>query len=307
MISVHSSDTQPDSSEERCQSQYPIELLSPVPASVSFLVVESPSHYQAPTEPIVLSAISSVPISPNRVREDCSSITLDVYPVYEVSPDTTGYVPATRPVMLPSSEVCFVAYSRSGASPSGTPPPPPVSLNGVVACDITLLDRSTDLSLLAIPLLPLPDGLLLVPVTASDQPSTSIEHPLPREQLPHVASPRRDLSREGPFDTYCTPSDTGDLRRTAELPYRMTSYASTDITDVDSVYGLQLHHPRFLEFIGASESARFLTRASGHWLRTGTTLSRRLYGSSMMPVSGLPICRSLVILRLLSTACRLRF
>ena len=147
-----------------------------------------------------------------------------------------------------------------------------MSLNGVVACDITLLDRNTDLSLLAIPLLPLPDGLLLVPATASDQPSTSIERPLPREQLPHVASPLRDLSREGPFDAYCAPSDTGDHPLISDgLPgchYRMTSYASADIAYVDPVYGLQLYHPRFLEFIGAPESARLPTRAPGHWVRT---------------------------------------
>ena len=99
----------------------------------------------------------------------------------------------------------FIAYSGSGVSQSGAP----VWLNGVVACNITLLDRDTDLSRLAIPLLPLPDGLLLVQVTASDQPSTSIENPLPREQLPHVASPPRDLSREGPFDAYCAPSAPG--------------------------------------------------------------------------------------------------
>ena len=48
----------------------------------------------------------------------------------------------------------------------------------------------------------------------------------------------------------------------------MTSYASADIADVDPVCGLQLHRPRFLEFIGAPESARLLTRAPGHWVRT---------------------------------------
>ena len=82
------SDSDQDSWDERCQSQSPIALLSRVSASISFLVVESPSYYQAPAEPIVLSAVSSILISPN--REDCSSMTLDAYPVYEVSPDTTG-------------------------------------------------------------------------------------------------------------------------------------------------------------------------------------------------------------------------
>ena len=34
--------------EDHCQFQSPIELLSPAPASISFHVVESPSHHQAP-------------------------------------------------------------------------------------------------------------------------------------------------------------------------------------------------------------------------------------------------------------------
>ena len=42
-----------------------------------------------------LSAVSSVQISPKGVREDCSSGSLDMYLVFEVSPDITGFVQAT--------------------------------------------------------------------------------------------------------------------------------------------------------------------------------------------------------------------
>ena len=125
VISVHSSDSDPDSSDEHCQFQSLSEPVSPVPASISFHVVESPSHYQAPAEHIVLSAVSSVLISPNRVQEDCSSTTLDVYPVYEVSQDTTGYVPATTPVTPPSSEVL-----SPPPDPESLPMGGPVSLTG---------------------------------------------------------------------------------------------------------------------------------------------------------------------------------
>ena len=52
-----------------------------------------------------------------------------------------------------------------------------MGLSGVVTCDITLLARSGDLLLLAIPLIHLPDSMLLVLVMASDQPSTSTERP----------------------------------------------------------------------------------------------------------------------------------
>ena len=35
---------------------------------------------------------------------------------------------------------------------------------------------------------------------------------------------------------------------------------------MDPAYGLQLCHPRFLEFVGAPESARLLTRTPSHWV-----------------------------------------
>ena len=48
--------------------------------------------------------------------------------------------------------------------------------------------------------------------------------------------------------------------------YRMTSYDNTDMTEVDPAYGLQLHHPRFLEYVRAPESARLLSLSPGYWL-----------------------------------------
>ena len=48
--------------------------------------------------------------------------------------------------------------------------------------------------------------------------------------------------------------------------YRMTSYDNTDVTDVDPTYGLQLYHLRFLEYVGAPESAHLLSRPPGYWL-----------------------------------------
>ena len=46
----------------------------------------------------------------------------------------------------------------------------------------------------------------------------------------------------------------------------MTSYDSADRNDVDPAYGLQLHDPRFLEYVRAPELARLLSRAPGYWL-----------------------------------------
>ena len=72
----------------------------------------------------------------------------------------------------------------------------------------------------------------------------------------------RDIIREGPVDAGTTPMETEDSPLISTVmpgcPYRMTSYTGTAQVDADARYGLQLHHPRFLEFIGAPESARLL-------------------------------------------------
>ena len=46
----------------------------------------------------------------------------------------------------------------------------------------------------------------------------------------------------------------------------MTSYDNADMMEVDPAYGLQLHHPRFLEYVGAPESVRLQSRPPGYWL-----------------------------------------
>ena len=72
-------------------------------------------------------------------------------------------------------------------------------------------------------------------------------------------------------DVHVGTSDTGDVPLISDglpgYPYRMTLYDRAEVADVDPAYGLQLHHPRFLEYVGAPESARLLMRAPGHWVR----------------------------------------
>ena len=226
VISVYSSESDPDSSDVHSSAGSPSVPGSPT----SVCVVESPSHYPTPDEPVALSAVSSMLISPNRVREDCVSVTAEVYLVFEVSPDTTGSVPTSPPVP-PSSSL-------------------PVSLDGMV---------------LVFPLLPLPDGMVLV--LAPDDVLSLSEHPSQGGQRPCVVSSSRDLSREGPFAVSDEPSDTGVHPLVTDMllgcPYRITSYEPMNLADVDPVYGLQLTHPMFLEFIGAPESACLLNGSSG--------------------------------------------
>ena len=80
-----------------------------------------------------------------------------------------------------------------------------------------------------------------------------------------------DLSREGPFDVH---QDTLESRATTQvldsLPgcqYRMTSYDDdVDRSDLNPAYGLHLRDPRLLEYVGAPESARLLSRTPEYWM-----------------------------------------
>ena len=85
-------------------------------SSDSPVVVESPSHHEASAVPVnisalvesvvqssQISALSSVQLSPNRVREDYSYDTLDVFAVFQVSPEIDGYLPDTSPITPPVS------------------------------------------------------------------------------------------------------------------------------------------------------------------------------------------------------------
>ena len=68
-----------------------------------------------------------------------------------------------------------------------------------------------------------------------------------------------DITREGPFDAFASPMNTEDSPLVTTglpgCPYRITSYNGPALSDMNPAFGLQLHHPRFLEFIGAPESS----------------------------------------------------
>ena len=49
-------------------------------------------------------------------------------------------------------------------------------------------------------------------------------------------------------------------------PYRFLEFGELPFTDGNPAYGLQLHHPRFLELVGAPESARLLDCAPSFWV-----------------------------------------
>ena len=79
-----------------------------------------------------------------------------------------------------------------------------------------------------------------------------------------------DIVREGPFDAFASPMDTEDSPLVTTglpgCPYRITSYDGPAISDMNPAFGLQLHHPRFLEFTGAPWSARLLYHSPTFWV-----------------------------------------
>ena len=80
-----------------------------------------------------------------------------------------------------------------------------------------------------------------------------------------------DLSREGPFDACDAIHEPGQspmvLDSMSGCQYRMTSYEErTNRDDLDPSYGIHLHDPRMMEYMGAPESARLLCRTPEYWL-----------------------------------------
>ena len=91
-VSSNSGDLDQVLSGEDLASSVHVNLVLPASPTVSAQVQQSISHYSPPAAPVALSAESSAPISPNRVRTDCTPGTLDAGPVFEVSYYTTGFL-----------------------------------------------------------------------------------------------------------------------------------------------------------------------------------------------------------------------
>ena len=80
-----------------------------------------------------------------------------------------------------------------------------------------------------------------------------------------------DLSREGPFDACDADHEPGQspmvLDSMSGCQYRMTSYEErVNVSDLDPSYGIHMHDPRMIEYMGAPESARLLGRTPEYWL-----------------------------------------
>ena len=182
---------------------------------------------------------SSAPLSPNPVQAGRSQDVLDEGSLFNVSPVSSGF---------------WFRPSR------GDQPPPS---EGVLLP--TTLDDFDD-SVLCDPityacceLFPGSESPLSLPVYAWPSGSAYL---LEQSLLQTVLASGASSQPEGGTSAVAPPMDLEDGRLLETgLPgclYRFSEYGGQPFSDGNPAFGLQLHHPQFLEFVGAPESARLL-------------------------------------------------
>ena len=89
---------------------------------------------------------------------------------------------------------------------------------------------------------------------------TTIAPSISTERIPPIFS----AGRRSPVDQLGL---VGPWNKTVQSVFRMTSYDDRDSrADLDPAYGIHLHDPRMMEYMGAPESARLLCRSPKYWL-----------------------------------------
>ena len=172
--------------------------ISPLPPIVTPLTEHdetlpvSPSLYPEPPVPAQPDPVPSVESRVVPPQETVECPTLDLFPSF--SPAQSCYDPATLPITPDLQD-------ESGF----LPPDSPAIMDQYFAADgDLLLEDSSDLPLLSLPLLPIPVADVSGPVSVV---TPSVGEPV---LVPSVVPP--DLSQEGPFDVDQTVSGWGTLR-----------------------------------------------------------------------------------------------
>ena len=190
---------------------------------------------------------SSARLSPNCVQAGRSQDVPDEGSLFNVSPISPGFVfwpsrgdqpPPAEGVLLPTTLDDFndsvlgdlITYARCEQFP-GSESPLSLPVYAWPSGSAYLLEPSLIQTVLA-------SG-------ASSQP----------EEGTSVVAPPMDL-------------EDGRLLETGlpGCPYRFSESGGQPFSDGNPAFGLQLHHPRFLEFVGAPESARLLDCSPTFWV-----------------------------------------
>ena len=113
-----------------------------------------------------------------------------------------------------------------------------------------------------------------------------------------------DLSLEGPFDVHQEWPVSGASPRVLDgmrgCQYRMTSYdQDSEGPDFSPAHGVQLHDPWLLEYVGALESARLLSRSPEYWWTTW--IMRKRLGLQLQHDAGLLLSNVQVLQQLVTS------
>ena len=205
---------------------------------------------------------SSVPLSPNRVQAGRSQDVPDDGSLFNVSPVSPGFLmrPSGTAVQQPGAGLSLPSALDSSSDPV---------LGKPIAFAQCALIPGSDTPL-TLPVYTMPSGLAYMPGQSSVQ-TVLASGTSPRPEGWTSDSTRiADIAREEPFDAITSPMDTEDSPLVTTglpgCPYRITSYNGPTISDMIPAFGFQLHHPLFLEFIGAPESALLLYHSPTFWV-----------------------------------------
>ena len=188
------------------------------------------------------SRLSSVQLSPNRVRSDFDVETEDLAPLFGTSPVSDGDLSLISPATT-DSEGEAESFHSAGVSQATS-----ASMSITHRTALSTIRDETDPALLL-------------------QLATAYHKWLPQPP----PDPVPILFREGPFDAATCPATTSEhpliTNQRDGCPYIFKSYRDYEYSLVDTPFGLQVHHPQFLERVGAPESARLLSQPPAEWLR----------------------------------------
>ena len=190
---------------------------------------------------------SSVPESPNRVQEGRSQDVPDEGSLFNVSPISPGYLfqPSRADQQLPSDGLLLLTMLDDfNVSVLGEP-------ITYARCE-PILGSDSPLSL---PVYALPSGSTLMPGQSWVQTVLASGTSSRPEVGSSAVAPPMDVED-------CLLLETG----LPGCPYRFAEHSGQPFSDGNPAFGLQLHHPRFLEFVGAPESHRLLCRSPTFWM-----------------------------------------
>ena len=207
---------------------------------------------------------SSVPLSPNRVQAGRSQEVPEDGSLFNVSPVSPGFL------MCPSVPLCSNQRLGCRCRWPWNSFSDPVLGDPIAFAQCALIPGSD--TPLTLPVYTMPSGLAYAGTVFCPD-SVGVGSVYSTEGVVLRYGPDieiADIAREGPFDTFASPMYTEDIPLVTTglpgCPYRITSYNGPAISDINPAFGFQLHHPRFLEFIGAPESARLLYHSLTFWM-----------------------------------------